>query len=86
MKIDSVSLEFGKLLNRLKIKRSGLGFYALRHTFRTVADSTLDLTAIRIVMGHTDKNIDAAYIERIDKSRLTAVTEHVRKWLFEKSV
>jgi integrase len=80
--IDSVLLEFGKLLRLLKCNRPGLGFYALRHTFRTVADATKDFPAIRLVMGHVDNGIDDVYREQIDDSRLQAVAEHVRKWLF----
>jgi integrase len=113
--IDSVLLEFGKLLKRPqcsecgtlqaqaspekcaacnwepskgktwgKVHRPGLGFYTLRHTFRTVADATKDFPAIRLIMGHADSSIDATYREKIDDSRLQAVTEHVRKWLFGK--
>jgi len=62
--------------------RPGLGFYALRHTFRTVADATKDFPAIRLIMGHADDSIDDVYREKIDDTRLLAVTEHVRKWLF----
>jgi integrase len=81
--VDSVCLEFGKLLRALHINgRRGLGFYALRHTFRTVADPTKDFPAIRYVMGHADESIDATYRERIEDSRLVAVAEHVRKRLF----
>ena len=80
--IDSVGLEFGKLLRALNLKRRGIGFYALRHSFRTVADATLDFTAIRLIMGHTDASIDAAYLEGIDRNRLRAVADHVRRWLF----
>jgi integrase len=80
--IDSVGPEFGKLLRHLNLRRPGIGFYALRHTFRTVADATLDFPAVRLIMGHTDSSIDAAYMEGIEDSRLAAVAEHVRAWIF----
>jgi integrase len=54
----------------------------LRHTFRTVADATRDFPACRAVMGHADNSMDAAYTESIDDSRLVAVVDHVRQWLF----
>ena len=81
-RIDSVGLEFGKLLAQFDLKRPGTGFYALRHTFRTVADATLDHPAIRLIMGHSDGSIDENYRQTIDDARLVAVAEHVRKWLF----
>jgi integrase len=80
--INGVGQEFGKLLSTLKIKRPGLGFYALRHTFRTIADATKDFPAIRLIMGHVDSSIDNTYREAIDDARLVAVAEHVRTWLF----
>ena len=80
--IDSVRLEFGKLLRELKLARRGLGFYALRHTFRTVADASKDQPAVNHVMGHHDESMAERYRERIDNERLKAVTEIVRKWLF----
>ena len=81
--IDTIGAEFGKLLRKLKINgRKGLGFYSLRHTFRTVADSSKDFPAVRFIMGHTDSSIDDIYREGIDADRLVAVSEHVHKWLF----
>lgn len=50
--------EAGKLLRKTRISRPGLGFYALRHTFRTEADATRNPNAIRLIMGHTDEKID----------------------------
>ncbi len=82
---DAVTQETGKLLRTLKINgRRGLGFYALRHTFRTVADATRDFPAVRLIMGHADDSIDSVYREHIDDSRLQAVADHVRAWLWTK--
>ena len=69
-----------KLLKELKLKRPGLNFYTLRHVFRTVADATRDPVAIDLIMGHTDPSMAAHYRERIDDSRLRAITEHVRRY------
>ncbi len=79
--INSVTLEFGKLLKKCDMNRGGVGFYSLRHSFRTVADAVRDQTAIRLIMGHTDASIDARYVERIDDDRLQTVVECVRTWL-----
>jgi integrase len=81
---DAVTLETGKLLRKLDFRRPGVGFYALRHTFRTVADAAKDPNAIRLIMGHTDDSIDDNYTHGIDDSRLQAVAEHVRRWLWPK--
>jgi integrase len=79
---DLVGNEFSKLIKRLEFHRRGLGFYTLRHVFRTVADDTKDFPAVRSIMGHSDESMDDVYREGIDDARLRAVTDHVRGWLF----
>jgi len=78
-----VSREIGKVLRSLGINgRERLGFYTLRHVFRTVADETLDRVAIDLVMGHTDPSMAGNYRERVGDDRLRRVVYHVRAWLF----
>jgi integrase len=79
---SAVTHEISKLLRKVGVSRPGLGFYALRHTFRTVADATKDPNAIRLIMGHTDDRIDDNYTQGIEDIRLKAVTDHDRCWLY----
>lgn len=80
---DAITGEMTKLLHSLHINgRRGLGFYTLRHTFRTVADATKDRTAIRCIMGHSDDSMDANYTHGVEDHRLMEVAEHVHRWLF----
>jgi integrase len=81
-KVDAVTREFGKLLDALKMKRDRLGFYTLRHVFATIAGRTRDEVAVRIAMGHQDHSIADAYREEVDDSRLRAVADVVRAWLW----
>jgi integrase len=75
--------EFGKVLRGLHMNvRKGLGFYTLRHTFRTVADESKDQPAVDFIMGHEVPHMSAVYRETISDARLNAVTDHVRAWLF----
>jgi integrase len=75
--------KFGRLLRRLSINgRKGLGFYTLRHVFRTVADESKDQPAVDYIMGHVDASMAGHYREAISDERLWAVTAHVRRWLF----
>jgi integrase len=72
-----------KLLRGLGINgRKGLGFYTLRHTFRTVADGAKDQPAADYLMGHEVPHMSSIYRETIDDARLRAVADHVRAWLF----
>ncbi|MCI0643206.1 MAG: site-specific integrase [Gemmataceae bacterium] len=82
---DTVAVQFAKLLKELKLHKDGLGFYTLRHVFRTVADAARDPVAIDLIMGHADPSMGGHYRERLEDARLVAVAEHVRAWLFGKS-
>jgi hypothetical protein len=55
---NPISKEMAKLLKHLGIHRAGVGFYALRHTFQTVAEKTLDKEAVRCIMGHAENAND----------------------------
>jgi integrase len=80
---QTLAKEFSKLLRANRInRRRGLGFYTLRHTFRTVADESKDQPAVDFIMGHEVPHMSAVYRETINDARLKAVTDHVRKWLF----
>ncbi len=75
---------FEKALDTAKIE--GHSFRDLRYTFQTIAEEApnLDPPAIRLIMGHADSSNDMAsrYRQRINDERLSAVTDHVRQWLF----
>jgi integrase len=78
-----ISKEVAKLLHALGINgRHRLGFYTLRHTFRTIADAAKDQPAADYIMGHEVAHMSSVYREGIEDERLKAVAEHVRRWLF----
>jgi integrase len=80
---QTLAKEFGKLLRALEINgRKGLGFYTLRHTFRTVADEAKDQPAVDFMMGHESPHMSSVYREKISDERLRAVVDYVRRWLF----
>ena len=80
---SSLGHEFTKLLLELKLRREGLSFYTLRHTFATEAGASRDQLAINTIMGHADQTMAEQYRERIDDDRLEAVADCVRRWLFQ---
>ncbi len=83
LKARPLTNETAKLLDRLAID-GRRNFYALRHTFETVAGECRDQVAVDAVMGHDDGSMASAYREGISDERLRAATDTVRKWLFEK--
>ncbi len=81
---QTLSKEFAKLLKAFGFNaRGGLGFYTLRHTFRTVADEAKDQPAADFIMGHETPHMSSVYRETISDARLKAVSDYVRVWVFE---
>jgi integrase len=82
-KNSPIAHEVSKLLTDLKVKRKGVGFYSLRHTFETVGGATRDQVAVNYIMGHSPmaSDMSAVYREAIEDDRLKAVSDHVRAWL-----
>lgn len=81
-RLDLLSRQFTELLKELKIHRNGIGFYALRHTFRTWADAAKDQHAVHLIMGHAIPGMSGIYVEEISIDRLRAVADHVRSKLW----
>jgi len=82
---QEMTITLGKAkINGQPVKRQGLSFYSLRHTFQTIAEGAKDLAAVQAIMGHaaSASDMSAKYRERVDDERLKAVTDHVRGWLF----
>jgi len=78
---DALSMEFAKIKREAGCHRPYVGFASLRHTFRTVADETLDIPAARYVMGHgTGDLMDDNYREAVSAERVKNVCQYVRNW------
>jgi integrase len=81
---NPLSKQTTKLLRQLGINgRRGLGFYTLRHIFRTVADECRDQVAVDYAMGHSSGHISGHYREKISDERLRAVADFVWHWLHD---
>lgn len=80
--VNPLSAEIGKLLDALSLRRGGRNFYALRHTFETIAGESRDQIAVDAIMGHERPDMATVYRERISDERLKAVSDHVHAWLF----
>ncbi len=76
-----ITKETRKLLNELGIN-GHRNFYTLRHTHRTISDGAKDQPAADHIMGHESAHMSTTYREAIADERLTAVSDHVRAWLF----
>lgn len=79
---NPISREFRNLLTTAGHYKKGIGFYALRRTFETIAAETLDQPAIDLSMGHEGNEMSALYRQRLGDDRLFKVAKHVRHWLF----
>ncbi len=86
LNVNNLTLTFGRLLTKLKLRKSGHNFYSLRRTFETVAGASKDQVAVDMIMGHEDGSMAAVYRQGIEDARLIAVTDHVRNWLFPDAV
>lgn len=81
---NPLSKAMRKLLNSVGIKRPGVNFYALRHTFQTVAEDC-HAVATQYIMGHVAKSDDmaAVYREGMTNAKLRQTVQYVRRWLFK---
>lgn len=77
---NPLSHEIRKLLDQIGVRRRGVNFYALRHTFRTLADDIRDPVAVRGLMGHAPPADDMGHVyqEDLPDWRLQQVTNYVR--------
>jgi integrase len=76
----AITHEMTKLLSDLDIN-GRRNFYALRHTFRTIADRAKDQPAADFIMGDARDDMASVYREGIEDDRLQAVADYVRAWL-----
>jgi integrase len=80
--IDKICDAFNKVLRALDLKRTGVGFYAIRHTFETIGGGAGDQVAVDAIMGHINDDMASSYREFVPNDRLLLVTNHIRNWLW----
>lgn len=79
---NAVSITFRRMTKELGIKH--LGFYRLRHSFKTYAKHCRDREALDLAMGHKDLSIGKAYDhETISFSRTKCVAKSVYRRLWQ---
>lgn len=88
IKRDAVAEEFGKVLKSLGIKRPGLNFYAVRHTFYGVAGGAKDPEARKLIAGHASEGMEQWYEQNENEMlrRVRDVVNHVYRKLNIKQV
>ena len=65
------------------LTRRGRCFYALRHSFETIAiNAGISQVVIDTIMGHADDKMSAEYREYVADSLLVSCTDTLRDWLF----
>jgi integrase len=79
--LDTVGPAFRALMKVCGLN-GNRAFYAIRHTFQTVAEECGDFPAIGHIMGHTDSSMAGRYREKFAPDRLQKVVDHVRAWLW----
>ena len=84
---NALSKGVAKLLTAKGLKRDNLNFYAIRHTFETIAGGCRDQVCVNHIMGHSPAPTDmsSVYREHIEDSRIEAVVAHVHDWLYPKA-
>ncbi len=82
-RVDAVMARFRQILNKLGIKRLGVGFYSLRHSLSSYGNVG-DRDAVMYITGHKHGDVFATNYDhcRPSDARLRAVTDHVRGVIF----
>lgn len=80
--VDAVPENFDRILRKAGVKRPGVSFYALRHSFRSAATRVRDREAADLIMGHSRGDMAETYIEFFPDERLVEVSDGVRAWVF----
>jgi integrase len=78
----AIAKAFKRISEEAKVWIPGRGFYGLRRTFETIAGRSKDQVAVDHIMGHVDQTMAGIYRQEIEDTRLSAVSDLVRGWLF----